>query len=65
MSYLEYSDKLYEAWDKVNNAVWYDDVIDEIETIMWYAGLSEEFKNSDGRNYTELLRKAQDVLKIF
>lgn len=23
MSYLEYSDELYEAWDKVNNAVWY------------------------------------------
>ena len=34
MSYLEYSDELYEAWDKVNSAVWYDDVVDEIETIM-------------------------------
>ena len=29
MSYQEYSDELYEAFDKVKDAVWYDDVVDE------------------------------------
>ena len=65
MSYQEYSDELYEAFDKVKDAFWYDDVVDEIETIMWYAGLTEEFKNSDKKEWYKLLRKAQDILKIF
>lgn len=65
MSYQEYSDELYEAFDKVKDAVWYDDVVDEIETIMWYAGLTEEFKNSDKKEWYNMLRKAQDILKIF
>ena len=31
MSYLEYSNELYKAIDKVRDAVWYDDVVDDIE----------------------------------
>lgn len=65
MEYLEYSDELYEALDKVRNAVYYDDVIDEIITIMWYAGLTEEFKKADSKEWTNLLRKAYDILKIY
>ena len=65
MSYIEYNNELYEAIDKVRDAVWYDDVVDEIETIMWYAGLTEEFKNSDKKEWDNLLKKAQDILKIF
>ena len=65
MSYLEYSDELYEAWDKVNNAVWYDDVVDEIETIMWYAGLSDKFKKTNPDGWSEVLKTAYDILKIY
>lgn len=65
MSYIEYSNELYKAIDKVRDAVWYDDVIDDIETIMWYAGMSEEFKNSDKSEWNELLKSAYDILKIY
>ena len=65
MSYVEYSNELYKAIDKVRDAFWYDDVVDEIETIMWYAGMLEEFKNSDKSEWDKLLQKAHDILKIY
>lgn len=65
MSYLEYSDELYEAFDRVRESFYYDDVIEEIKTIMWYAGLEDEFEKADKEDWTELLHKAYEILKIY
>lgn len=64
MSFEEYSYELYESADRVKEAFFYDDVYDDLATVMWYAGLSEDFKNSDYKQWEELIKKAQNILHI-
>lgn len=64
MSYVEYSMELYEAADRIRNSFWLDDVVDDIETVMWYAGLSDDFKWTDYGDWEELIKKAQKILNI-
>ena len=64
MSYKEYSAELYRAVDNIRDSFWLDDVADDVETVMWYAGLTEEFQNSDIEEWNELLKKAQKILNL-
>ena len=41
MSIMEYSKELYDAVDNIRETFWLDDIPDDVETVMWYAGLSE------------------------
>ena len=47
MSTKEYNEELYNAVDNIRDAFWLDDVIDDLETVMWYAGLSDDFRWSE------------------
>lgn len=64
MSAKEYSEELYNAVDNIREAFWLDDVIDDIETVMWYAGLSDDFRCADYSDLEELIKKAQKILNI-
>ena len=64
MSAKEYSEELYNAVDNIREAFWLDDVIDDIETVMWYAGLSDDFRLADYGDLEELIKKAQKILNI-
>ena len=64
MTTKEYNEELYNAVDNIKEAFWLDDVIDDIETVMWYAGLSDDFKRADYGDWEELIKKAQKILNI-
>lgn len=64
MSAKEYSEELYNAVDNIREAFWLDDVIDDVETVMWYAGLSDDFRLADYDDLEELIKKAQKILNI-
>lgn len=64
MSAKEYSEELYNAVDNIREAFWLDDVIDDVETVMWYAGLSDDFRYADYSDLEELIKKAQKILNI-
>lgn len=64
MSAKEYSEELYNAVDNIREAFWLDDVMDDIETVMWYAGLSDDFRLADYGDLEELIKKAQKILNI-
>ena len=65
MSTKEYNEELYNAVDNIRDAFWLDDVIDDLETVMWYAGLSDDFRWSDDYGeWEELIKKAQKILNI-
>ena len=66
MSVAEYSQELYEAVDRIKDACWLDDVVDDIETVMWYAGLTYDWKHSefDYDEWNNLLKQAQDILHL-
>lgn len=64
MTTKEYNEELYNAVDNIREAFWLDDVIDDIETVMWYAGLSDDFKRADYGDWEELIKKAQKILNI-
>lgn len=64
MSAKEYSEELYNAVDNIREAFWLDDVIDDVETVMWYAGLSDDFRYVDYSDLEELIKKAQKILNI-
>jgi hypothetical protein len=64
MSAKEYNEELYNAVDNIREAFWLDDVVDDIETIMWYAGLSDDWKRSDYGDWEELIKKAQRILNL-
>lgn len=64
MSTKEYSEELYNAVDNIRDAFWLDDVVDDIETVMWYAGLIDDWKWSDIDEWEELIKKAQKILNI-
>lgn len=64
MSTKEYSEELYNAVDNIREAFWLDDVVDDIETVMWYAGLSDDWKRSDYGDWEELIKKAQRILNL-
>ena len=64
MSYVEYSNELYQAVDRIKDSFWLDDVIDDIETVMWYAGMSKLFKNARPDEWEWLLKQAQEILHI-
>lgn len=64
MSTKEYNEELYNAVDNIREAFWLDDVVDDIETVMWYAGLSDEFLKSDIKEWEELIKKAQRILNL-
>lgn len=64
MSTKEYSEELYNAVDNIRDAFWLDDVVDDIETVMWYAGLIDDWKWSDVDEWEELIKKAQKILNI-
>lgn len=65
MNYTEYINELYKAFDRIKNANWYDNIVEDIETIMWYAGLSDKFKKTSPDGWSELLKTAYDILKIY
>lgn len=64
MSAKEYNEELYNAVDNIREAFWLDDVVDDVETVMWYAGLSDEFLKSDIKEWEELIKKAQRILNL-
>lgn len=64
MSAKEYNEELYNAVDNIREAFWLDDVIDDVETVMWYAGLSDDWKRSDYGDWEELIKKAQRILNL-
>ena len=64
MSAKEYNEELYNAVDNIREAFWLDDVADDVETVMWYAGLSDEFLKSDIKEWEELIKKAQKILNL-
>ena len=66
MSVAEYSQELYQAVDRIKDAFWLDDVVDDIETVMWYAGLTYDWKHSefDYDEWNNLLKQAQDILHL-
>ena len=64
MSSKEYNEELYNAVDNIREAFWLDDVIDDIETVMWYAGLSDDFRWADVDEWEGLIKKAQKILNI-
>ncbi len=64
MSAKEYSEELYNAVDNIREAFWLDDVIDDVETVMWYAGLGDDFRLADYDDLEELIKKAQRILNI-
>lgn len=64
MSAKEYNEELYNAVDNIREAFWLDDVIDDVETVMWYAGLSDDWKRSDYGDWEELIKKAQKILNL-
>ena len=64
MGVKEYNEELYNAVDNIKEAFWLDDVVDDIETVMWYAGLSDDFRWADYGDWEELIKKAQKILNI-
>ena len=66
MSYVEYSNELYQAVDRIKDSFWLDDVVDDIETVMWYAGLTDDWKHSgfDYDEWNDLLKQAQEILHL-
>lgn len=64
MSTKEYSEELYNAVDNIREAFWLDDVVDDIETVMWYAGLSDDFRWADVEEWEGLIKKAQKILNL-
>ena len=64
MSYVEYSNELYNAVDKIRDSFWLEPVADEVETVMWYAGLTELFNESSIDAWDWLLKQAQEILNL-
>ena len=64
MSTKEYNEELYNAVDNIRDAFWLDDVVDDIETVMWYAGLINDWKWADYGDWEELIKKAQEILNL-
>lgn len=64
MSYKEYTKELYNAVDRIKDSYWLDDVADDVETVMWYAGLSDLFKESSVEIWDDLIKEAQTILNI-
>ena len=64
MSVADYSQELYNAVDRIKDAFWLDDVIDDIETVMWYAGMSKLFEHARPDEWEWLLKQAQDILHL-
>ena len=64
MSYVEYSNELYEAVDKIRDSFWLEPVADEVETVMWYAGLTDLFNESSIDAWDWLLKQAQEILNL-
>lgn len=64
MSYKEYTKELYNAVDRIKDSYWLDDVADDVETVMWYAGMSKIFKNARIDEWDWLLKQAQEVLNL-
>lgn len=64
MSTKEYSEELYNAVDNIRDAFWLDDVVNDIETVMWYAGLIDDWKWSDVDEWEELIKRAQEILNL-
>lgn len=64
MSVAEYSQELYEAVDKIRDSFWLEPVADEVETVMWYAGLTDLFNESSIDAWDWLIKKAQDILNL-
>lgn len=64
MSIMEYSKELYDAVDNIRETFWLDDIPDDVETVMWYAGLSDLFQESSVEEWDKLIYKAQEILGI-
>lgn len=64
MSTKEYSEELYNAVDNIRDAFWLDDVVDDLETVMWYAGLIDDWKWSDYGDWEKLIKRAQEILNL-
>ena len=64
MSAKEYNEELYNAVDNIREAFWLDDVVDDVETVMWYAGLIDDWKWSDYDDWEKLIKRAQEILNL-
>lgn len=64
MSVEYYSNELYEAVDRIKDTFWLEDVIEDIETVMWYAGMSNLFENAKREEWNFLLKQAQEILNL-
>ena len=55
---------MYSAVDRIKDSFWLDDVVDDIETVMWYAGMSKLFEHARPDEWEWLLKQAQEVLNL-